>query len=1569
MNKIFTLYKCSESNCKIEANQLFQFLKKGFIVSLILLISNSVLSQVSVTGALSGNGTFSSLTKSGGAFQSINAAVQTGANIIITITGNVLDENGANGLNGGIWQSIKITTTGNNTISGDVAGPLINFNGADNITIDGIATTGANTLSFENVSTTNTASTFQYIHDAMSNKILNCIIKGSSTNTSGGTIHFRGTAGTTGNDNNSIDHCNITMAGTNTPNFAIYSSGSPVAGKENDNNSISNCNISDYYSTTTTSYGIYIIAGNSAWVINGNRFFQSTTKIASANNIHGAIAVITNANAGFGINDNIIGYASAAAVGNYSISSLFDSRFIGIQIQTGVGSAVNNVQGNIIRSIDFSTNSTNGLGTGIFTAIALVSGSATIGSTSANIIGDEALNGAILISNNADAGLVNGIYSASTEQINISGNKIGGITAFAASGTGIHFNGITSIGGGSNLICNNNEVGGNSLNSIQIGVTGFTNAACTVKGIFISASLSNNAIGLNWVKNISNFSSSNALASTIRGIECSRGVSVVLSNKINAVRYDGKTVTGMGNIGILMSSTASSGTQTVSQNLITDLSVTTTATENVTVAGINIRDVVTATVTRNRIYGLTNKSTGTLGFVNGIWASFSANCSIANNMISLDNATNTNGIQIAGIFDNGATTAVSNYWYNSVVIGGAQGIVSANSVCFQKAGSNMVNLRNNIFVMKRTGAGNFYAIVNNNVGGTWSSNNNVIYATVAATTGAWGSPPAGNCTFSVWKTASGGDANSLNVLPVFANEAIADLSLNQNLNCSIAGKGVSIPSITDDYFGTTRINPTDIGAHEFATTFTTWIGNNSNWNDSTNWCGKVPSSLINVIIPASVPNYPIIISGVNAFANSIDINTSAFVTINESGKLAVSGNFVNSGTLINRGELLLVGNNLQSFPGNTGIVSYMNKLTINNTSGLNPAVIFDANFAISGVLNPIAGDIEVNNVIVTLRSTADSTSRVAMVTGTINYSGDGKFAVERYFPATRSWRLITAPLYGTKPILDNWQNGSNNDPGIGTLITGNPTANGLDASTDINASMKTYNSSTQSFDEVLNTVDTKLSNGTGLGADNIGYFLWVRGDRNTSTLIAPNSNTTTLKSIGLLQTGLQTFAAANVAGNFTLVGNPYASPINFNTVTRNNLVKRFYTWDPTINKVGGFVVVDNWDNAATYLKDISPSSQDVNIQSSQAFFVVTDDLAIPASIAINEANKTAVNNINLFRPTSGNEIFRSSLFTVSAGNVLKFADANVASFDDTYSKMVDLGDATKLTNIDENFGLITNNKVLAIERRPILTLTDTLFFDLTKTANGDYQFVFEPTLTNANNLMGVLEDLYLNTSTDVSLASTTTYNFNINTAAPASAAANRFRIVFKPIIITPVTYSSVKAWQQQKNIKVEWKVENELNILSYDVEKSVDGIRFSKINTTSAAAVNGGAYTYNCLDVNPVSGDNFYRIKNTGRGGVIEYSLIVKVNIESLKAGIRVYPNPVIGNKIGLQFNNKPAGLYSANLFDNSGQLVNKKEIRHFGGNALFIIGLEKSLPSGSYLLLIDSKSINPEVFKVVIVQ
>ena len=45
----------------------------------------------------------------------------------------------------------------------------------------------------------------------------------------------------------------------------------------------------------------------------------------------------------------------------------------------------------------------------------------------------------------------------------------------------------------------------------------------------------------------------------------------------------------------------------------------------------------------------------------------------------------------------------------------------------------------------------------------------------------------------------------------------------------------------------------------------------------------------------------------------------------------------------------------------------------------------------------------------------------------------------------------------------------------------------------------------------------------------------------------------------------------------------------------------------------------------------------------------------------------------------------------------------------------------------------------------------------------------------------------------------------------------------------PVTFSNVKAFELNNNIKVEWKVENETNIRQYEIEKSADGRQFVKV--------------------------------------------------------------------------------------------------------------------------------------------
>ena len=77
--------------------------------------------------------------------------------------------------------------------------------------------------------------------------------------------------------------------------------------------------------------------------------------------------------------------------------------------------------------------------------------------------------------------------------------------------------------------------------------------------------------------------------------------------------------------------------------------------------------------------------------------------------------------------------------------------------------------------------------------------------------------------------------------------------------------------------------------------------------------------------------------------------------------------------------------------------------------------------------------------------------------------------------------------------------------------------------------------------------------------------------------------------------------------------------------------------------------------------------------------------------------------------------------------------------------------------------------------------------------------------------------------------------------------------------ILPVTFTSIKAYQQNKDIAVEWKAENESNMKQYDVEKSVDGNHYTI--ATTVAANNAILSNYNWLDVNPSEGYNYYRIR------------------------------------------------------------------------------------------------------------
>jgi len=574
-----------------------------------------------------------------------------------------------------------------------------------------------------------------------------------------------------------------------------------------------------------------------------------------------------------------------------------------------------------------------------------------------------------------------------------------------------------------------------------------------------------------------------------------------------------------------------------------------------------------------------------------------------------------------------------------------------------------------------------------------------------------------------------------------------------------------------------------------------------------------------------------------------------------------------------------------------------------------------------------------------IRSTSTGSASVGNSSGAIT----GSVIVERYVPARRAWRLMTAPLSNANTIYDSWQNGGVNTPGMGTFITGPGGDNGLDVSKSY--SLKTYNVTSQLLTPVTNT-NVSLSSADG-SADNKGYFLFVRGDRDPANLTPPNSNVTTLSANGSLQTGKQTFTASGVANNFTLVGNPYAAPVDFNSVTRTNVPKKFWAWDPNLNTVGGYVLLDDQDGDGNYSVSVATSQTNV-LQSGQAFFVQTTNTE-PALIEFNESSKSPVTNSAGFRGNNGStEVLRTSLYLKNKDNSETLADGVLSEYNSKYSEEVNIQDGSKMENINENLAIQRNGHLLSIERRPLVE-NDTLYLNLTNTTSRDYRFRFDPS-NISSEVSAWLEDTYLNTSTPLSMITSTDVDFSI-TAGTASAKADRFRIVFKLGSTLPVTFTTIKGYEKGSGIQVDWSVATESNIRQYEIERSADGQVFSTIGTVVATSNNAAAANYYWLDEDIMAGNNFYRIKAVEKSGEVKYSQVVSVNTGNTKRDIVVYPNPVSDGTLKVRLNNQPKGKYTVELFNGLGQKVFITTIVHAGGSVNQSVRLPSIVSKGIYQL------------------
>jgi hypothetical protein len=326
------------------------------------------------------------------------------------------------------------------------------------------------------------------------------------------------------------------------------------------------------------------------------------------------------------------------------------------------------------------------------------------------------------------------------------------------------------------------------------------------------------------------------------------------------------------------------------------------------------------------------------------------------------------------------------------------------------------------------------------------------------------------------------------------------------------------------------------------------------------------------------------------------------------------------------------------------------------------------------------------------------------------------------------------------------------------------------------------------------------------------------------------------------------------------------------------------------------------------------------------------------------------------------EALTSNLYLLD-DSIATLADGNLAQYNSSFSAQVDRLDIPKLTNFNETFGLIREGVLLAIERRPIITNTDTLFYNLTRTTQRAYQLQLTASALNHPGLQGFFKDSYVGDSVALDLNGSNAINFNVD-ENPASQNPARFMVVFETLLEggpLPVTFTSVKAAKRNNTIPVSWTVQNEVNIKSYVVQKSNDDKSFTDVATVTAS----GLTEYNWTDINEAMGNNYYRIHSVATDGAIQYSSVAKVNVAAENPVVTIYPNPATNGMIALQFTNMPEGIYTVKVLTTVGQVIAIKTINHTGGNASEVVALN-DVAKGMYELEIVKPDDSIETHNIV---
>ena len=167
-----------------------------------------------------------------------------------------------------------------------------------------------------------------------------------------------------------------------------------------------------------------------------------------------------------------------------------------------------------------------------------------------------------------------------------------------------------------------------------------------------------------------------------------------------------------------------------------------------------------------------------------------------------------------------------------------------------------------------------------------------------------------------------------------------------------------------------------------------------------------------------------------------------------------------------------------------------------------------------------------------------------------------------------------------------------------------------------------------------------------------------------------------------------------------------------------------------------------------------------------------------------------------------------------------------------------------------------------------------------------------------------------------------TYMFDLNIADTTSLGSGRFILVLEHKSVPQYSLVSFSGQKVSAGVQLNWASSTAGNYTGYTLQKlNVNGNYDALYSIQSEANITA----YNFTDAHPFTGDNVYRLAQTGLNGIVTYSADITIDYNSFAPTgvLTLYPNPaksIMNVSLAYTTTNKPN--YIADIYDSTGSLM-----------------------------------------------